>query len=237
MVIVSPLLAVIVALGGGGMILFQGYLVPYTPQFAPRLLSVLPGDLRRHFHTKRPQSSSRLIEDSVDDDTQTGNVIMTELSEAGILTVKNDQLSLDEDFYADVRTAMQRLRDRDADGLAAVGAKILPLAEQVTLATPNGNRWFVVSDGSDNPAAEAWMNRSIIIAEIATAETLAQWAPELDPRVCAAAMKPLRTFFDTCPACDGQIEETTTKPCCGSESVTEILACRDCEQRLCTLSE
>ena len=230
------------AVGGAAVIALRGYLVPYTPRFAPRLVSWLPGD---PFHARKanaadapdaPDASGSLGGGA---DEEAGERVVAALAESGVLVTEDETLYLDEAFRDRWRTEIHELRNRDDAGLADALRAAAPDRAVADMVEPRGDRWFVVSDGSDDPANESWLTRPVAIAEIAAVRALAD-RTSIDAAVRAQAAAPLRTFLQSCPSCDGLVEETTTVNCCGGTTgtrdnpVDEVLACADCGERLYT---
>lgn len=263
----SRALAAALGLGGGITIALRGYLVPYTPRFAPRVSSWLLGNV---FHAdsrmsndanrdspaisdateprEAPDSSESLAGNS---DTETGEEVLVALLERGVMTTDDERVYLDDDFRTAWRSSMRDLRERDDRGLAdALGSAapegiVADVVQQGGGRFGDSRRWFVVSDGSDDPARERWLTRPVTIAEAAAVRTLADWndgtdTDDLNATRRAQAAGPLRTFLESCPVCDGRVEETTVVECCGGPAGTradapdEVLACADCDVRLYT---
>jgi hypothetical protein len=236
----SRSLAAALGVGGAMAIALRGYLVPYTPRFAPRLAARLPGD---PFHARAsvspadaPEASGSLGDDG---DDAAGERVLAALLERGVVVEDGDTLYLDDDFRAAWRSAMQELRDRSDEGLAAALRAVAPEEAVVEAVEPGYDRWFVVSDGSGDPARENWLTRPVAVAETAAVWVLTD-RTDLDETVQVQAAGPLRTFLEACPICDGPVEEMTAIECCGGPGSThadapdEVLACTDCDARLYT---
>jgi hypothetical protein len=250
----SRSLAAALGAGGATAIAFRGYLVPFTPRFAPRLVSWLPGDPFHAVDAKpasaTPDASGSLggVTDSAGGDTDaeaTGEQVLAALLDRGVVAPAGETVYLDDHFRAAWRAEMQDLRTRDDEDLArALGAAapertVVDAIEQSGGPFGNSRRWFVVSDGSDDPASERWLTRPVAVAEAAAVRALGE-RTDLDGVQRAQAAGPLRTFLDACPVCDGAVEETTTVECCGGpggarpDAPDEVLACEDCDSRLYT---
>jgi hypothetical protein len=243
-------LATAVGVGGAVAIALRGYLVPYTPRFAPQLVAGLPGDI---FHAgagggrEAPSESGSLGGDS---DRESGEEVLAALLERDVVVAEDETVHLAEEFREAWREEMRDVRERDDSGLAnALGAAApegtADVVEQDGGRFGTTKRWFVVSDGSGDPAREQWLNRPVAVAEAAAVRTLADWGDgtgrtDLPAARQAQAAGPLRTFLEACPVCDGPVEETTVVECCGGPGGTradapdEVLACGDCDARLYT---
>ncbi|MFC4551242.1 hypothetical protein, partial [Halorussus sp. GCM10023401] len=263
------------AAAGGAAIALRGYLVPYTPRFAPRLVSRLPGD---PFHADgdaskqsgslgssvasgtsgateatdatcdTPETSDATDSDARDEPDASGTLgdaeaggerVVGALAETGVVVAEGEALFLDEAFRDAWEAEMRDLRERDDGALEAALREAAPAGAVVETVEPRGERWFVVSDGSDDPANESWLTRPVAVAETAAVRALDD-RTDLDPTLRARASAPLRMFLEVCPDCGGPVEETTTVECCGgtrgtlNDPVDEVLACVDCEARLYT---
>ncbi|WP_135854401.1 hypothetical protein [Halorussus salinus] len=274
----SRLLAAGLGAIGAAAIAVRGYLVPYTPKFAPKLVSYLPGDLFGH-DDPAPDRASRTLgatsgpdarddsdargdpespdepkpaesapgaSGSLGDETEedAGEAVLAALLDRGVVVADGEAVALADEFREAWRAEMETLRARDDDQLAAALREVAP-DESVVEVVESGNwsgdddRWFVVSDGSDDPAAESWLTRPVAVAEASAVRTLAD-ETDLDATRRAQAAGPLRTLLRACPVCDGPVEEATEVDCCGGPGGTQadapddVLACADCDARLYT---
>jgi hypothetical protein len=236
----SRSLAVALGAVGGAAITLRGYLVPLTPRFAPRLVSVLPGD---PFHADSEVGPKRAdapdAPGSLADDGDTGEQVVAALVERDVVEPDGENLYLADDFREAWREEMKQLRGRSHEELAAALRAAAPEGTVVDAVEPGDDRWFVISDGSDDPARERWLTRPVAVAEAAAVRTLAD-RTDLSETGRAQAAGPLRTLLDACPVCDGPVEETTAIECCGgpggarADAPDEVLACTDCDARLYT---
>jgi hypothetical protein len=233
---VSLPFALALATLGTAVIWLRGYLVPYTPQFAPRLVAALPW--MDGYREEQPTGSTTLAEDGEID----GEAVVEALLDAGVVTAGPDgaTLELDEAFRERWRAEIERLRDLDDDALAAA---VLAAALGAAAAEPHtrGDRTRVIlDDGSGRIAGETWLARPVAIAEAGAVRALAETVPEGEDALFAAAARPLRTFLQRCPVCDGAVIETTTSACCGgapspmASPTRDVLACEDCDRRVYT---
>jgi hypothetical protein len=253
----SRSLAAALVAGGAAAIALRGYLVPFTPQFAPRLVSHLPGNV---FHaagtgaggrpTDAPDAPGSLGGDA---DPATGEEVLAALVEAGVVTADEESVYLSPAFREAWRAEMKHLRQRNDAGLANALQTVAPEGTEVTVVqasetvtdgsdrqwNDDGDHWFVVSDGRGDPARENWLTRPVAVAETAAVWVLND-RTTLPETLRVQATGPLRTFLETCPVCDGVVEETTAVECCGgpggtrADATDEVLACTDCSARLYT---
>ncbi|NHN59098.1 MULTISPECIES: hypothetical protein [Halorussus] len=261
----SRSLAAALGVGGAATIALRGYLVPGTPTFAPRLASRLPGD---RFHdessartppvpARGDEPAERETAGAPDEpgslgdaatEAAAGEAVLGSLVDAGVVVADGETVYLDDDFRTAWRGEMQRRREMDDEELATALESAAPEGRIVDVVAPGAadagstetdDRWFVVSDGSDDPAAENWLTRPVAVAEAAAVRTLAD-RTHLSETSRARAAGPLRTFLERCPVCDGPVAETTLVECCGGPGGThpdapdEVLACADCDARLYT---
>ena len=260
--------AAVLGVAGAAGIALRGYLVPYTPRFAPRLAARLPGDPFDAAHAAHPprappttdgvstseasRGSSAVHSDGGEtstpeasgslgggSDDEPGERVLSALLERGVVVAESETLYLDGEFREAWRAEVRTLRERDDEYLAATLEAATPEGLVADAVEPRDEVWFVVSDGSDDPAREQWLTRPVAVADAAAARTLAD-RTDLSPDLRAQATGPLRTFLESCPVCDGPVEETTTMNCCGgpggahADAPDEVLACADCDERLYT---
>lgn len=233
--LVSLPFAAALAAFGGAAIWLRGYFVPYTPQFAPRLVALLPwmDDYR-----EEPNEATTLAADGEID----GEVVVETLLDAGVVTAgpEGETLELDESFRERWHSEMRALRDLDDEGLAEAVLAAAPGAATAKPHHSRGRTWIVLNDSSGRVAGETWLTPSVAIAETGAVGALGDTIPSADEALFAAAARPLRTFLQQCPLCDGDVVETTTKSCCGGapnpmdSPVQEVLACADCDRRVYT---
>lgn len=224
-----PVLAFGVGVFGLVAIALRGYVVPYTPRFAPRLAARLPGD---RFHaTDTPGTQTPTATDSLSGDVSADRVLDA-LVEAGVLVADGEELSLEEGFRERWRDEMATVRTHSSRALAETVLKTVPAADDAELVDVDGEDWVVLSVQTNAVAGERWLSRPVAIAEVAAVRTL----EDLPLETRLAAARPLRLFLDTCPVCESPVEETTTAACCGghSHSPDAVLACPACEARLFT---
>lgn len=229
-------LAAAVAAVGLGAIGLRGYLVPYTPQFAPRLVASLPGD---PFHATDEDDGS-LADANPDDrsiEPPSGDEVVTALLEAGVVTPDGEDLYLDPSFRRDWLDEMADLRSRDLESLAAVADELTPGSIDARADVGWLDDSYVVLDRSNGRLTS--LPHAIAIAELAAARTLESAVD--DERIRLAAGRPLRTFLESCPRCEGELT-ITRSTCCGEvtpigRTPNERLVCTECGARLFTYTE
>ncbi len=207
--------ALLVLVVGVALIVLRGYVVPYTPVFAPKLVAPLPFDFGPH---ESPRTS-----DDLSDGDLSGEELLGILIQSGVLVGEQD-LHLADDFAADWEAEMHRLRGLDADELASAVARAAPY-EATGAPSDDGVRL----DGVD---WTRWLTRVRAVSDTAAVTVLTDRG--LDRQVAASAANPLRLFLETCPACGGDVVETTHSNCCGGtvgiydRPDKPVLACEDC---------
>ena len=243
--LVSPLVGLVTLLVGAALVALRGYVVPYTPRFAPRVVGALPyaerlfgGDHARR--TDGGRRSESLVGDDVD-----GDALVRRLAEAGVVTAdESGDLFLADEVRRTWNAGMRRLRDVSDEELAASTASAAPFPASGRV---EGD-WVVVTreasdgeaDGTDDvidgdTGDEVWLSRAHAVADTAA---VAAMGDRIDRLTAAQAATPFRLFLDQCPACGGDVEETVAKECCGANvgiydnPETPILACVDCDEPL-----
>ncbi len=240
--LLSPFLGVFSLLAGLALVALRGYVVPYTPEFAPRLVAVLPVDLG--FETHRTDGG-RASESLTGDDEVDGETLIRRLADAGIIAAdESGELFLAAETRRTWEAGMRRLRDVSDEELGAATASAAPFP---AAGRAEGD-WVVVTrtDGSEpgvegeeeipgDAGDEVWLSRAHAIADTAA---VAAMSDAVDARTAAQAAMPFRLFLETCPLCGGETEETVVRECCGGTQgvydnpETPVLACSECEELL-----
>lgn len=213
----------VVLVGGAAAIALRGYVVPGTPRFAPRVVAALPDGLARHFRTHAADGRGRASDDLADGAVD-GDRLLGTLFERGVL-VDDGELYLADEFRAEWDAEMATLRDLEGSALADAVAGAAPF-EATGCVEFDG----VTVEGDDR---SVWLARRMAIADAAAVRTLASW--DVPASVRAQAATPLRMFLETCPACGGDVEETTAREtCCGGTTSiydspeSPVVACAEC---------
>ncbi|AGB38371.1 hypothetical protein [Natronococcus occultus] len=227
------LLAVAVGVVGLASIGARGYVVPYTPRFAPRLTAALSLDPH---DDDEPGSLSGVpaAEDAPDaDEAVSGEDVLAALIEADVVVPDGEELRLGDGFRADWREEIRALRDRDLEALAAIADRHTAPETKARVGSSFG-RSYLVLQGEDGGIVT--LRREIAVAELGAARALESRVD--DPAIRRAAGKPLRSLLEACPLCDGPLE-ITQSTCCGEVTPigslpAEKLFCPDCNVRLFT---
>lgn len=219
--------AVIVAALGAGAIALRGYVVPYTPRFAPKLAARLPGDL---FHEDPAPSGS--LGDGID-----GEAVLGALADAGVVVPEGETLFLDDEFRAAWREEVAALREMDDEAFAATVDDAAVRTDGARVDRRRGRPTVVLEADTGKTIDQRRLSYPVALAEVGAARALGDLLP--DPELRAAAAEPLRTFLEECPACGGDVVETTEANCCGGpshprEGPRDVLACAGCGERLHT---
>lgn len=219
--LVSPVWAVALAIVGVAVIWLRGYLVPYTPRFAPALTARLPWN---PFHAQR--SSDSLADVGSSD----GEAVLEALIEREFVQVQGDDLQLAPAFETAWYEEMTTLAAMDPETVAAETAAVAPAAVDATVHTTPEHTYVILSDGSSSVAGEAWLRHPVAIVETAAARVLADAGVETERRIAAAHAMGL--FLQTCPVCGGTVVEGPATECCGPPETGpngEPLQARVCE--------
>ncbi|GCF12203.1 hypothetical protein Harman_01380 [Haloarcula mannanilytica] len=236
------LASLLVAVVGVAVIYLRGYLVPYTPAFAPRLVAVSPipdewfhresgHDGPSHSESSNEERGHEESESLADDVELDGETVFRELSAAGIIETEDERLFLAPAVDTAWHERMDELTDLSLDELSATLQASLP---QIDHAEPyvDDAEWVVL--GSDPGQLLA---RPVAVAELAAYEVLDERID--DERLKVAGAEAFRMFLDSCPVCDAELVESSTVSCCGGhlgprQDPDETLVCPTCEQRLYT---
>ncbi|MFC4438752.1 MULTISPECIES: hypothetical protein [Natrialbaceae] len=232
--IVSPPLAVAVATLGAAGIWLRGYLVPYTPEFAPRLVAALPWD---PFHDE-PEAEGGSLADGLTADAAVerstdGEAVLAALVENGVIEVdeETDQLFLSRSFERRWHEEMADLAAESDRNLADATASIVTEAVDRSIVTSRGRTHVVLEGESSTATDELWLQRPVAVAEVAAVYALADVGAPRELRRLAA--RPLCTFLETCPECEEALVEGPQHGCCGtprsaSQAPRTVLRCPSC---------
>lgn len=210
----------------------RGYVVPFTPRFAPALVAASPVPDEWFGHERAPAPGpTEGLGDDVD-----GEELLKRLVEAGVLTADGEAVDLAPDFAAAWEAEMERLAALSTEALADATFDVARAAD-ASVVDGTRREWIVLGDGSGDVDAQTWLSRPVAVAETAAATTLAGWLS--DPTIRRAAAGPLRVFLSECPDCGTALVESSTMACCGGtttprEEPDDVLACPDCDARLHT---
>ncbi|WP_311173814.1 hypothetical protein [Halobellus ordinarius] len=206
---------------GGLLIWVRGYVVPYTPRFAPRLVAALPGDRFGH------DTPSDTLGD-LDPDEGDGEAILRSLVAADVVVATEDRLAPTDEFATAWRERMEHLGDAPDERLAEVAREA---SEAITSARieDTGSETFLVVSGDDGAS---WLRRPVAIAEVAALQALGETGfPAADRELGAHAVC---AFLETCPACGDDVAEASLDDCCGhtvpdaGTDPPQVLACETC---------
>lgn len=219
---------------GGAAIGLRGYLVPYTPRFAPQLVDRLPWELVPHGGTDDSPGS---LADSTGTQTSngaatppSGEAVLEALLEDGVVEAAGDEIRLTAAFRTAWREEIDRLRDLEMSDLAVLAEEETP--PTVTASTRRAwNRPVIVLERADGPPVT--MRRAIAVPEVAASRALESF--DTAPEIRRAAGRPLRSLLETCPLCDDEVV-VTQATCCGESTPVattppEKLMCSSCNER------
>lgn len=208
---------------GGVVIALRGYVVPYTPAFAPKLVAPLPTSFGHGDAVGGERSGDLTGAVEVDGERLTRTLVAN-----GVLVDDGGDLALSKAFRLDWEAEMASLRERDDGLLAAAVADAAPFA-----AEGRAEHGGVVVDGEGGRTV---LSRPLAVADAAAVRALADWGVASPLR--AAAAVPLRMFVETCPGCSGDAVETTVANCCGGtigiydSPERPVVACESCNEVL-----
>lgn len=217
-----PLLAVVVGVVGAAAIALRGYLLPFTPRFAPAVVAPLPGDI---FVYDAPEDADALSD--LDTDPAEPDAVLRALVEAGVVTTDGDHLGIAAAFEANWRDRMDALADASDDRLAATARESTP-AVTAARVERTGTETFLVVTGASG--SSRWIRRPVAIAEVAAVAALGD--TDLPAAHLAVGADALCAFLDTCPVCGDDIVEGRLDDCCGhalgEHDPERGLACETC---------
>ena len=219
------------------MVYLRGYLVPYTPEFAPWLVAISPvpnewfhGESAHDDVTQEAmdhEECNSLAEDVELD----GETIFRELSAAGVIELKGEQLFPEATVDTAWHDRMDELAAESLDGLSTTLQASLEQVEHAE-AYVDDTEWVVL--GSEH---KQLLPRPVVVAELAAYEVLSERLADEGLRIAGA--EAFRMFLDSCPVCDSELVESSSMSCCGGhlgphQDPDETLVCPTCEQRLYT---
>ncbi|GGK66046.1 hypothetical protein [Haloarcula sebkhae] len=232
-----PRVSLLIGVVGVAVVYLRGYLVPYTPEFAPQLVAASPvpdewfhGESAHDAATQEAMGHEK--RDSLAEDVELdGETILRELSAAGVIEVEGEQLFL----TTAVDTAWHEQMDElAAESLGALSTTLQASLEQVGHAEPYVDDAEWIALGTDH---KQLLPRPVVVAELAAYEVLGERLD--DERLRVAGAEAFRMFLDRCPVCDSDLVESSSVSCCGGhlgprQDPDETLVCPTCEQRLYT---
>jgi hypothetical protein len=231
--VVSPVGGVAVLAVGAALVYLRGYVVPYTPQFAPRFAAYLPIDFGHagggaeeidadEVDADDPAGGLSAADPDDDADGPDGEDVTLALIEAGVLS-DGERLHLTDEFEREWLSRVRRIRGDDREEVADRIAAAARFETDVRLTEDYA---FLGSNAS------LQFNKPGVLVDAATVEALEAFGvPE---RYWQPATRPLRLFLPECPICGGGVEETTTSECCGGSRgihnniEKDVLACESC---------
>lgn len=233
--LVAPAIALALAIVGLAVIWLRGYLVPYTPRFAPRLVSWVPGD---YFAHATPSETLGDLDgaDGADIDGVDGDEILRELVAAGVVEFDGERLEPAEAFASAWRSEMDALATDSDDRVSGVDDQLADAVRDAIGRVESariertGSETFLVVTGADE--STTWLRRPVAVAEVAAVRALAD--TDFPPQLRPPAARALCAFLETCPVCADDVVETTPEDCCGHtlsgtvERPTAVLACETC---------
>jgi len=220
------LLAAVAALAGAGAVALRGYVIPYTPVVAPRLVAALPlpdSVLGKPADSEIPESVS-LTGADLD-----GERVLATLADAGAIEADGELIRPTAPVDAAWNDEMDRLATVSPETLAREASETLPTVADATAYENETGQWLAV-DGT-------LVAQPVAVAELAAYRVLGDTVT--DDRARLAGASAFRMFLDRCPVCDATIVESSEASCCGGytdprTTPDDVLVCPTCEQRVYT---
>jgi len=212
---------------GLAAIVLRGYVVPYTPRFAPQLVAAAP--IPDDIFEKQPQTADRESLTATDLD---GETVLGELAAAGVITADGELILPAESIDAAWRREMDRVATTPLDELANAVRTTLPGISAVEGFDDGDSEWLAVGTGHGELVA-----RPVAVAELAAYRTLGDAVEDEQLRLAGA--RAFRMFLDSCPVCDSDLAASSAVSCCGGysdprSSPEDTLVCPTCRQRVYT---
>ena len=229
-----------VAVVGTAAIALRGYVVPYTPRFAPALVAALP--IAPIDHGQPAAASGSLSDSSTTADgtptaaEPTGEDVFRTLLEAGVLVPEGDDIQLAKDVRKDWRREMRTLRETELTTLARVADEQTESSVDARAGRNWGQPVLVLERDGGVPVT---LRRGVAVAELAAVCALESHVESAPIR--RAAGRPMRSLLEHCPLCDGPLTVTQSS-CCGEttpagQTPSEKLICPACDERFFTFDD
>ena len=229
-----------VAVVGTAAIALRGYVVPYTPRFAPAFVAALP--IAPFDHGQPAAASGSLSDSSTTADgtasaaEPTGEDVLRTLLEAGVLVPEGDDIRLADDVRDDWRREMQTLREAELATLAQVADSQTKSSAEARASRNWGRPVLVLEREGGAPVT---LRRSVAVTELAAVCALESHVDAAPVR--RAAGRPMRSLLEHCPLCDGPLTVTQSS-CCGEttpagQTPSEKLVCPACDERFFTFDD
>ncbi|WP_144906196.1 hypothetical protein [Halobellus captivus] len=235
----TPGLGLAVALVGLLAIWLRGYLLPYTPQFAPRIAERLPGSFFGHSRRSDTLGDVGGVADTAATDTDdaaddgngdaTAEHVLEALVAASVVVVDDERLEPENAFASSWRAEMASLADRSDVALTDIVTETVANADS-TRVEGSGSDVFLVVTGSGG--STTWLRRPVALAEVGALRALAE--TDVPERLRAQAAYALCAFLDTCPECGDELVESRPDDCCGHTvpdldgEPAPVVACETC---------
>ncbi|WP_136689777.1 hypothetical protein [Halorhabdus amylolytica] len=212
---------------GAGLIYVRGYVVPYTPTFAPRLVEIAPIP-ESIFHDGReppgPEESTSLGDVSDYD----GDTVLDELVAADVVTTDDETVQLTDTIGSSWHEEMDRLAALSEEALATEIEQTIPHIHNAEPLDVDGQPWFVLGNNDE------YISKLVAITELGAYRALES---SLEDPLRLAGARTVRMFLDVCPVCGSEIVPSTEANCCGAYvdpgvPPKDLLVCPECEQRV-----
>jgi len=231
---VSVPAAVTVAVVGTGVIWLRGYLVPYTPRFAPRMADRLPVEFKGASADDQPVTDGGTLAGAGGEDPE---VVLESLIAGGVLTADGPELTLSESFEDAWNDEVDVLVEASGERLAAAATAAAPGTPEAVVHEVDGDQVIQLGRGeSVMDEDDALLSRPVVVAEVAAVRALADADVDLNAQTRATAANALRAFLDDCPVCETPLVESSTADCCGGQKgdPQPVSRCPDCETAIYT---
>ncbi|WP_181686012.1 hypothetical protein [Halorhabdus salina] len=215
-----------VATIGAGLIYIRGYVVPYTPTFAPRLIEAapIPSSIFHDGRTTPGPAESTSLGDVADD----GGAVLDELAAADVVMVEDETVQLTDAVDSSWHEEMDRLAVLSDGELANEIERTIPHVDDAEPLEVDDQLWFVLGTNDE------YLSKLVAISELGGYRALDSF---LDDSLRLAGARSLRMFLTVCPVCGSEIVPSTEANCCGAYADSgvppkDLRICPECEQRV-----
>lgn len=212
---------------GAALISIRGYVVPYTPTFAPRLVEIAPIPASI-FHDERARAVPEESTSLGDVGDYDGNAVLDELVAADVVIADEESVRLTDEIDASWHEEMDRLAALSDGELAIEIERTIPHIHDAEPLEVDSETWFILGNNDE------YISKLVAIAELGGYRAL---GPSLEDPLRLASARTVRMFLDVCPVCGSEIVPSTEANCCGAYAdpgapPKDLLVCPECEQRV-----
>lgn len=212
---------------GAALIYIRGYVVPYTPTFAPRLVEIAPIPASI-FHDEQANAGLEESTSLGDIGDYDGDTVLDELVAADIVIADEETVRLTDEIDSSWHEEMDRLAALSDEELAIEIERTIPHIHNAEPLEVDGEMWFILGNNDE------YISKLVAITELSGYRAL---EPSLEDPLRLAGAMTVRMFLDVCPICGSEIVPSTEANCCGAYAdpgvpPKDLLVCPECDQRV-----